>query len=93
MSMGIFVQQATLPSGVQVSNVYMSFSGEVVYTTQYSGKWRIQSTYKVFKDQISTKTGTNIKIEFATVVTDLSNPYGHLYDALKEAYPGAVDVI
>ena len=93
MSMGIFVQQATLPSGVKVSNVYMSFSGEVVYTAQMKGGWRIQSTYKVFKDQISAKSGSNIKIEFSTFVTDLSNPYGHLYDALKEAYPGAVDVI
>lgn len=91
--MGIFVPQATLPSGVQVSNVYMSFSGEVVYTAQYCGKWRIQSTYKVFKDQISTKTGSNIKIEFSTLVDDLSNPYGHLYDALKQLYTDAVDVI
>jgi hypothetical protein len=32
--MGIFVPSATLPSGVTVSNVYMSFSNEVVYLGQ-----------------------------------------------------------
>jgi hypothetical protein len=32
--MGIFVPEATLPSGIQLSNVYMSFSGEVIYVSQ-----------------------------------------------------------
>jgi hypothetical protein len=93
--MGIFVPQATLPSGIKLSNVYMSFSGEVVYTAQFQGKWRVQSNYKVFKDQVSAKNGySNIRIEFATVVDKFtSNPYICLYDALKQEYPGAVDVI
>ena len=101
--MGIFVPSATLPSGITVSNVYMSFTGEVVYTAQIQPspsvkgpyKWRIQSNYKVFKDQISAKSGiSNIRIDFATLVDTFDkNPYDLLYAALKQKYPGSSDVI
>jgi len=97
--MGIFVPSATLPSGITVSNVYMSFTGEAVYTAQVQDKgpnqWRIQSNYKVFKDQISARRGnSNIRINFATSVDIFEkNPYDLLYTALKQEYPGSTDVI
>ena len=88
--MGIFVESATLPSGITVSNVYMSFSGEVVFTAQNVGKWKVNSNYKVFRDK--SKGVCNIKIEISTVTPKIDNPYTILYNYLKKVYPGAIDV-
>jgi len=82
--MGIFVPSATLPSGIQLNNVYMSFAGEVIFVTQTgknmamptqpeddtSHQWRISSSYNVFNQRPSRmSTGlSNIKVPFATTV-------------------------
>jgi hypothetical protein len=90
--MGITVPQATLPSGINVSNVYMSFANEVIYISPTSNsKNVINSYYNVYKD--STKTlGTNIRIPICVIVDDISvSVYTLLYDNLKQTYPGSTD--
>jgi len=88
--MGIFVPSATLPAGIQLSNVYMSFSGEMVYTAQMCGGWRINSFYKVFSDQQTKKS--NIRIDATVLTHKLDDPYKILYTELKNQYPEAIDV-
>jgi hypothetical protein len=88
--MGIFVPSATLPAGIQLSNVYMSFSGEMVYTAQMCGGWRINSFYKVFSDQQTKKS--NIRIDTTVLTHKLDDPYKILYSELKNQYPEAIDV-
>jgi hypothetical protein len=92
--MGLFVSQATLPSGIQVSNVYMSFNGEVVYTQQYgtSGNvWQVSSHYKVFSDsQKSLPTNTRVNLNVLTSNANI-DVYSELYWKLKEVYPQTLD--
>lgn len=129
--MGIFAPSATLPSGVSVSNVYMSFLDEIIYVGQlskgyvpppvlpspgptkppntppggpptvltpvpYSYKWRLSSNYKIYtsKEASIQNKVSNIRIPINVDVDHISdNPYGILYNKLKEQYPGSYDVI
>lgn len=96
--MGIFVSEANLPMGITVSNVYMSFSGEVIYTmpnptctgdTTYN--YTINTHYKVYKDDTK-QPDTNIRIPLAIQVNDISvGVYTSLYENLKQIYPDSVD--
>jgi len=91
--MGIFVPSATLPSGIRVSNVYMSFDFEVVYVNQgQNGTFKINSHYKVFSN--STKSlPTNTRIPISITTSNVfTNAYQELYTNLKSTYPGSVDV-
>ena len=88
--MGILVPYATLAVGVTASNVYMSFTNEMVYVNQSSGKWRINSFYKVFGDRQQRKS--NIRIDIATVTDKLDDPYSILYAELKKIYPDSIEV-
>ena len=91
--MGIFVPQATLPSGIQVSNVYMSFDTEVVYVSKGQGNtFKINSYYKVFSN--STKSlQSNTRIPLAITTSNIfTNAYQELYTNLKSTYPGSIDV-
>ena len=92
--MGILVPEALLPSSnIAVSNVYMSFSGEVVQTIKhpYTGEYILSSNYRVFSNPTK-QPGTNI-------IEPLMVPYSNLdqgvftvlYAALKELYPGSED--
>jgi hypothetical protein len=83
--MGILVPEATLPSGIKLSNVYMSFAGEVVFVSQlinamgppptvqdkFSKKhqWQISSHYKVYPKKSQMGTDSNIRVPFSNVVS------------------------
>jgi hypothetical protein len=89
--MGIFVSEAYLPMGITLSNVYMSFSGEVIYTCPRNGQYNVNTHYKVYKDDTK-QPDTNIRIPLNVQVSDISvGVYTTLYTALKELYPGAED--
>ena len=90
--MGITVPDATLPSGVKVNNVYMSFANEIIYISPATNsKNVINSYYRVYKD--STKTPQNdIRIPITVVADDISvGVYKILYDNLKQTYSGSTD--
>lgn len=92
--MGIIVPEATLPSGIKVSNVYISFSGELVYVyPRNEGKYTISSHYKVYTD--STKNlGSNIKIPISVLEDNIRgrDVYSILYENLKKIYGGTMDI-
>lgn len=99
--MGILVPEASLPMGVTVSNVYMSFTGEVIYIspqTQSNKMYVVSSSYKIYKDSTHIPE-TNIRIPISIPLYSMnqsgvpSNPYEMLYNELKLMYPGSTDVI
>jgi hypothetical protein len=78
--------------GITVSNVYMSFSGEVIYTVPMSGQYNVNTYYNVYKDETKIPD-TNIRISLAIQVSDISvGVYTSLYENLKALYPGSTDV-
>jgi hypothetical protein len=92
--MGILVPNCTLPNGIEVSNVFMCFTGEnVIVGKDISGNaYSVTSNYRVYKD--SSRSGPNI-IRCDIMVDGISNisqsPYTYLYNSLKTSYPGAID--
>lgn len=89
--MGILVIEGTLPSGIQVSNVYMSFSDETisVQSVPTANTFLVSGCYRVFADP-SKSAGTNIRLPIQTVLsgTDINGSvYDKLYDKLKSDYP------
>ena len=89
--MGIFVPEAILPMGITVSNVYMSFSGEVIYTVPANGQYRINTYYKVYKDELK-QPDTNIRIPINVQVSDINQSvYSILYSELKTIYSNNID--
>ncbi len=103
--MGIFVPSATLPSGITVSNVYMSFTNEVVHTGQISSsinpltgkpdpnKYFVSSWCNVYADRKTAKSGVQSAIRFNvnTKVPSLTSSYEALYAYLKTMYSDSVD--
>ena len=82
--MGILVQEANLPMGVTLSNVYISFSGEIIYTTPRNSDYFINTHYKVYKDP-SKEPDTNIRIPMSFQVNDISvGVYTSLDEKLKQ---------
>jgi hypothetical protein len=91
--MGIFVTQGTLPGGVQVSNVYMSFTGEGVYVAQNGNStWTISSSYTVRNSKSIESSSIRVPIT-ASAKSIITNPYNILYQALQKQYPNCVAVI
>jgi len=92
--MGILVPEANLPMGVMLSNVYMSFTNEMIYTCPQVGQYILKSYYKVYKDQ-SKYPDTNIRIPISCLVDDIKDRdvYTILYDKLKTTYPGSIDIL
>ena len=92
--MGILVPEANLPMGLTLSNVYMSFTDEMIYTYPHVGQHVLKTHYKIYKDQ-SKYPDTNIRIPISCVVDDIKgrDAYTILYDGLKVMYPGSVDII
>jgi len=93
--MGIFVSDGVLPSGIPISNVYMSFSGSLVYVEpRYSNDlYTVRAFCKVFRDQDSKSSQPDITFQVANQVSDISvGVYTTLYTALKDLYPGAEDL-
>lgn len=93
--MGILVPQATLPSGIVLTNVYMTFTGEVLYVNKLpSGLYMIRCFYRVYKDYASRTQQPNVRVEASITVQDPNdNPFKMLYEVLKAQYPGATDVL
>ena len=95
--MGIFVPTATLPSGITVSNVYMTFANEIVYIMQMnaSGSYQVTSYCNVFSDRKTARSGTpsNIRFNVTTKGSNVVCGYQALYNELKTRYPDALDVI
>lgn len=91
--MGILVQEATLPMGLTLSNVYISFAGETIYINpKMNDMYRVSTTYRVYKDP-SKESGTNITAPLSLNVQDISRDtiYGMLYEELKIIYPDSID--
>ena len=91
--MGILVSEATLPMGITVSNVYMSFSGEVIYTSPNPtcNNYIISTQYKVHKDKTKTPD-MPFRFPLTIQVNDISiGVYTSLYENLKQIYPETVD--
>jgi hypothetical protein len=89
--MGILVPEANLPMGITVSNVYMSFSGEVIYTVPMNGQYNINTHYKVYKDETK-QPDTNIRVPIAVQLSNISvGVYTLLYENLKQIYPDSID--
>ena len=106
--MGIFVPEAVLPSGIALSNVYMSFAGECIYTNQTppgidprtnkprTEKYQINSFYNIYKDRQAAKTQgpSNIRLNMTCPLVKIEDdPYTVLYNGLKTLYPSSVDII
>jgi hypothetical protein len=90
--MGIFVPNATLPSGLQVNNVYMSFTNEAVFVFPRDNMYLVRSSYKVYNDQ-SKLNGTETVCQLLVPTDNINqNVYTILYNALKEQFPNSVDV-
>jgi hypothetical protein len=79
--------------GITISNVYMSFSGEVIYTVPENGQYRINTYYKVYKDETK-NPDTNSRIPIVTQTSNIvgRDVYTILYENLKALYPGSTDV-
>jgi hypothetical protein len=91
--MGILVPESVLPSGIAISNVYMSFTSETIYVRKNQTKYSISSWYRVYKDDTK-QLDSNIRIPILCEVDDISQGvYEILYDKLKEHYPDSFDVI
>jgi hypothetical protein len=94
--MGI-IATGTLPSGVQVTRVYMSFNGESVYVKPVMGGRFFECTvcYKVFSD--ATKAGgaaARIPMQIVVPETDFDQSvFRLLYAHLKSLYPQSVDYL
>jgi hypothetical protein len=92
--MGILVPEATLPMGLVLSNVYVTFGGETIYVNPKNqlDMYRVSSTYRVYKDP-SKEGGTNITVPISVSVADIARDsiFGILYEELKIIYPGSVD--
>ena len=88
------VPQATLPSGVQVNNVYMSFGCNMIQVTprdSVSNIHAVTGVYSIYSDPTKEK-GTEIHIPILAETTDMSQSvYTILYDKLKTLYPGSTD--
>ena len=91
--MGILVTDGILPSGIPVSNIYMSFDSEVIYVSPKNadGIYTIPANYKVFKDDTK-QPNSDVRIPLAIQVNDISvGVYTSLYENLKQIYPDSVD--
>jgi hypothetical protein len=93
--MGILVSDGILPSGIPISNVYMSFSGSLVYVepkTPDSNLYTVRAFCKVFKDQESKCSQPDITFQVVNQVSDISvSVFQSLYETLKQIYPSSVD--
>ena len=90
--MGIIVTDSTLPSGLPVNNVYMSFGTEciTIFPKNPEGLYTIQIHYKVYKDDTK-QPNSDVRIPLTVQVSDISNIFQTLYENLKQIYPNSTD--
>lgn len=94
--MGILAT-GTLPSGVQLSNVYISFSDESIYIRPNEMNGTIEYTicYKVFADP-SKQGGYISRVPFQVGVPleqDTKRAYDVIYEHLKTLWPDSTDFL
>jgi hypothetical protein len=94
--MGILAS-GTLPSGIQLSNVYISFNNESIYVRPNTMNKTIEYTvcYKVFADP-SKQGECLIRVPFQVGVPigeDTGRAFDVVYTHLKSLWPGSIDVI
>lgn len=92
--MGVFVSDGVLPSGIPISNVYMSFSGSLVYVEPKNPNdlYTVRAFCKVFKDQESKSLQPDITFQVVNQVSDISvGVFQSLYETLKQIYPSSLD--
>jgi hypothetical protein len=92
--MGILVT-GTLPSGISVSNVYVSFADETIMTRSIpsANTFGVTACYRVFSDP-SKVNGCNIRAPIQVVLSNSQigdSIYGHLYAQLKTIFPDSTD--
>jgi hypothetical protein len=95
--MGIHVKYGTLPTGIDVSHVYMCFRREVVYVTQsLKPKYIINANCRVYPISASTNPNQSYDIIVPVQVKtdDISaGVYTYLYDQLKRDYPAYINLL
>lgn len=91
--MGIIVRKGTLPSGLTVGNVYMSFRREPVYVfSKGNGQYEIASSYNIFKER-SASLPSETKFPLVFLTTNINtNVYNLLYSELKKIYTNYIDI-
>lgn len=105
--MGITVPTATIPSGIQLSNVYISLANEPVSITQVNklfvdpahpqsnANYQVNGYYSVYLDRKTAKiqglSPIRIPIGVRTVEYP-SNPHQIIYNQLKQSYSNVQDV-
>jgi hypothetical protein len=91
--MGIIVADGILPSGIRVSNVYMSFFSESVYVKAEPSGFSLSACYRVFKDP-SKQTPSDMRVPMFVAIGNSEingSIYDILYRELKKTYPNSTD--
>jgi hypothetical protein len=94
--MGILATGA-LPSGVQLSNVYISFSDESIYVrpNDMNGTIEYTSCYRVFANP-SREGGHICRVPFQVAIPveqDTKRAYDVIYEHLKSLWPNSSDFL
>ena len=89
--MGLLVNSGTLPEGIPVNSVYMSFRDENINISPGgTNQWNINSHYKVYQGE-SKSDVSNIRIPIRVLTKDITRPvYDMLYEQLKCIYPDSI---
>jgi ABC-type phosphate/phosphonate transport system substrate-binding protein len=105
--MGITVPTATIPSGIQLSNVYISLANEPVSITrinklfidpanpQSNANYQVNGYYSVYVDRKTSKIQSLSPIRIPIGVRTVeypSNPHQIIYNQLKQSYSNVQDV-
>jgi hypothetical protein len=97
--MGIILTDVyPLPSGINLSNVYVSFYQEQLFIqptvgTDNSKQYMVSSNYRVYKDQDARNQVLPVVEKGAIMNTSdtLTDAYSQLYVALKQKFPNCID--
>lgn len=92
--MGIIIPQATLPSGIVVSNVYacISYNGISIWKDPVSNTYNFNGMYKMYSSTDKKLPPVeNLNLHFSSNVITDENLYTTFYNQLKTLYPGSTD--
>lgn len=92
--MGLLVNSATLPCGVTLSNVYMTFSDFPVYLMpKGNGQYIARGTYSVYSSQ-ERRSARETSVDVNFIVKDVT-PSLHviLYNQLRLEYPDSINIL
>jgi hypothetical protein len=93
--MGLLVNSGILPGGIQVNNVYMTFSDFPVYIMpKGKGQYDIRGFYSVYPSETAPRTVRDTSTELVARVTDVSVClHTMLYAQLKSLYPDSTNIL